>query len=707
MDSLRRLFLPLILLIFPIFPALAQEPAAGRVALIADRVSVDQATGNLIADGDVTILRGDTVLTTDRLIYDRAAGRVEVPGQLILQSDEVGGVVYADFAELDEDLQNGVAEGARAIIDNQLQVAATSLQQIDGRLTVLNRTTASSCVICEENPTPIWQIRAQRVVRDAEQLRFYYENAVFELFGVPILYLPYFSHFDPSVERATGFLNPELRNSGEFGSAIRIPYFYVIDESRDATITPFITTEAGILMEGEYRQRLLRGGFDVGGTLKLQSDDIGDDRGFVFARGNYDFGDDIIGRVDGIAVTDDSFLESFGYSSADRLTSTLSLERYRTGRFWRVSSVYFDSLRDNEPQDTVPFILPEAEFRRTYALGEMRADLTASALSFTRDDGRDVSRTSVGAGFDRTFVTDPGLVLRGFADFGGDLYYTVDDPEFGNDTDTRASSSVGLELRYPFVSRRAGLTQVVEPILQLVRGDQTGDPEDVANEDSLLVELDETNLFSTNRFPGTDRFETGTYANIGLRYESITPSGRNITGTIGRVVRDDELDTFPSSTTLGQEQSDYVLAAGFDATRNTRISGSLLADDDFVASRTELRFAYGGERLGFSGTYVFLREDEITPEDRAELVFDASYQIDGNWQADLGFRRDLENSDFIRVDAAVSWGNECATFEFSASRRFTTRDNVEPTTDFGLTLRLAGIGDSAVATRRRQQICGT
>ncbi|QPH53907.1 LPS-assembly protein LptD [Pontivivens ytuae] len=704
---MRRLFLPLILLISPIFPGAAQEVEQERVALIADRVSVDQATGNLIAEGDVTILRGETVLTTDRLIYDRAAGQVRVPGQLILQSDEVGGVVYADFAELDEDLQNGVAEGARAIIDNQLQVAATSLQQIDGRLTVLNRTTASSCVICEENPTPIWQIRAERVVRDAEQLRFYYENAVFELFGVPVLYLPYFSHFDPSVRRATGFLNPELRSSGEFGSGVRIPYFYVIDDSRDATLTPFVTTDAGVLLEGEYRQRFMRGSIDLGGTLKLQSDEVGDDRGFLFARGDYDFGDDIIGRIDGIAVSDDAFLDSFGYSSADRLTSTLSLERFQTGRFWRVSSIYFDSLRDNEPQETVPFILPEAEFRRTYALGEMRADLTATALSFTRDDGRDVSRTSLGAGFDRTIVTDPGLVLRGFADFGGDLYYTADDPAVGSDTDARVDSTVGFELRYPFVSRNAGLTQVIEPIIQIVRGDQSGDPEDVANEDSLLVELDETNLFSTNRFPGSDRFETGTYANLGLRYESITPRGRNITGTIGRVVREEALDTFPGSTTLGQEESDYVLAAGFDATRNTRISGSLLADDDFVASRTELRFAYGGERLGFSGTYVFLREDEITPEDRAELVFDASYQIDGNWQADVGFRRDIENSDFIRVDAAVSWGNECATFEFSASRRFTRRDNVEPSTDFGLTLRLAGIGESALGTRRREQICGT
>ena len=35
------------------------------------------------------------------------------------------------------------------------------------------------------------------------------QDAQFELFGVPIFYMPYFSHADPSVKRRSGFLMPE------------------------------------------------------------------------------------------------------------------------------------------------------------------------------------------------------------------------------------------------------------------------------------------------------------------------------------------------------------------------------------------------------------------------------------------------------------------------------------------------------------------
>ena len=129
-----------------------------------------------------------------------------------------------------------------------------------------------------------------------------------------------------------------------------------------------------------------------------------------------------------------------------------------------------------------------------------------------------MARFSLAGGLDRTWVTGPGLVLRGFADAAGDLYTFDDDPVLGDADEARLRSTAGLEMRFPMVQRTPQVTRIVEPIIQIAHGAQTGDVNDIPNEDSLLVEFDETSLFSTNRFPGTDRYETGTYANVGLRY---------------------------------------------------------------------------------------------------------------------------------------------------------------------------------------------
>ncbi|WP_316013092.1 LPS-assembly protein LptD [Roseobacter sp. HKCCA0434] len=706
MDNLPRFLRMFALAVFVALPVLAQAPALPeRVALVADRVSVDAETGALIAEGNVTIIRGDTVVQTDRLIYDDRSGTVTVPGELTLQQAD-GAVLYADYAALDPDLRTGVIEGARALIDNQLQVAASAARQLDGRFTVLDRVVASSCVICEDNPVPIWKIRAERVIRDAEELQFHYENAVFEMFGVPVLYLPYFRHPDPSVARASGFLNPEFSAASTYGFGLKLPYYHVIDDSRDVTLTPFVTSDEGVLVEGEYRQALDRGYLELDGVVKLNEDDGDAFRGFLSAFGNYALGDRIVARLDATVLSDDAFLTEYSYSNQDVVTSSLSLERFVPDSFWTVETAYFDTLRENEDQDTVPFVLPQAEYRRAFDLGTMRGEVNADLLSFSREIGRDVMRASVGGGLDRTVVTAPGLVLRGFTDVAGDLYAVADDPVDGDFNEARARGQIGLEMRMPFIARGARLTQIVEPIVQLVLAEETGDPTDVPNEDSLLLEFDETSLFSTNRFPGLDRFETGAYANVGLRYESITPSGRNITGTVGRVYRDDALGSFPAGSGLAGVSSDFLVAFGYEATERLSLSGSFLTDSNLDFSRSEFGFVYTDARLDLAADYVYLEADAVTPVDRAEVQFDMGYRFDPNWAGSLNFRRDMENDAFLRAGAGVSWGNECAEFEFSVSRRFTRSNNVDPSTEFGLTFRLAGIGVQGSAAERRRQSCG-
>ena len=56
------------------------------------------------------------------------------------------------------------------------------------------------------------------------------------------------------MNRQSGFLSPKLNNSNILGSSVSLPYFHVISESRDYTISPTFFSKDISLIQQEYRQ---------------------------------------------------------------------------------------------------------------------------------------------------------------------------------------------------------------------------------------------------------------------------------------------------------------------------------------------------------------------------------------------------------------------------------------------------------------------
>ena len=315
--------------------ARAGLPAEGPdmpASLIADQVTYDRESGLLVATGNVEVLYEGRVLRARRIVYDEAADGIRAEGPLVL-TDPAGGVLLADAAALTPDLDDGLITSARLLIAGKMQLAAVEMRRSGGRYATLYRTVASSCTICPENPTPTWALRASRITRDTAARRIYFENARFELFGVPIGYVPRLSIPEPGVERASGVHRPS--SSDIFGLGFKLPYYRVLGPSADVTVTPFVTTKGGVLLEGEYRPRFANGGFDISGVFALDDGlaEDGTSHGCAARRAAR-------GRLLGCAPASSptstsrwrattSFLTQFDYSDADRLTSTASINRTR------------------------------------------------------------------------------------------------------------------------------------------------------------------------------------------------------------------------------------------------------------------------------------------------------------------------------------------------------------------------------------------
>ena len=258
----------------PLWPVQAAEAESSELdlskeaLLSADEVIYDNEAQLVEARGNVEIVQGDRVLKADRIIYDVAADTVRAEGNIALLEPS-GDVVFADNMELENELKTGAIRDLKILFTDNSRLAAHDAIREDENRTVMNKAVFTSCEPCKEDPerAPIWQAKADQVIHDRQEKTITYRNAFLEFFGVPLIYTPYFSHPDPTVDRQSGFLAPSIFSSSTIGYGVKVPYYYVIDEDKDMTITPTITSKEGVQMAAEYRQAVESGSFQFDGSL--------------------------------------------------------------------------------------------------------------------------------------------------------------------------------------------------------------------------------------------------------------------------------------------------------------------------------------------------------------------------------------------------------------------------------------------------------
>ena len=409
-------------------------------------------------------------------------------------------------------------------------------------------------------------------------------------------------------------------------------------------------------------------------------------------------------------ATDRSFLGQFGYSEADRLESFVSLTRTGTSSFFEARAEGYQTLREDEDQRELPYILPQVTYRKLWSGGYGTLGVDAGLLTLLREDGRDVVRASAGADWRGDMTLRNGVLLAGIADVDLDLYSNQSDPELSDDLRFRATPTIGAEVRWPLVRRGEGVSHVIEPVAQILYTETVGEDE-VPNEDSLLPELDENNLFALNRFPGRDGRETGLRLNAGLNYARLSDDGLSFEGTIGRVFKLEDDTTFFSGTGLRDASSDYVTAASLSWPGGVALRGRGLFDDSFDFKRLDVELDYGSPLFDGSVSYIFLAEDDTDPalgflEERQEVTFETRYRFQPNWELNAEWRYDLAAENSISAAGSLTYGNECVLATLGLERRFTSSANVPTDTRVTFEVSLAGFGAPSSEGWPRQRCQG-
>ncbi|MCW5772202.1 MAG: LPS-assembly protein LptD [Rhodospirillaceae bacterium] len=683
------------------------------VVINANELIYNRERGTVTARGNVVIFQGDRVVLADEVLFDQRANRVTAIGNVAL-TEPGAPTVFASRADLSRDMKDGVLEQFRMLFPDDSKLAANGAIRIDGRRNEMSRVVFSPCRLCADDPTraPLWQIKARRVVHDQESRDIRYSDAVMEIFGLPVFYTPYFSHPDPTVRRKTGFLTPVIGSEARLGQTLRVPYFIVIDRDKDATITPLITTRQRAALFGEYRQRFPGGALVTSGSItyvqrtdNFDQPQSGDElRGHIFGRARYDIDRHWRTGADLGWVSDKTYLRRYNVYNQDTLISRAFAEGFYDRDYARVRGFHFRTLRQNEEQEGLPYVLPYAEYQ-AYGTpygrwGRWQFDTSVMALGRTK--GVESRRLSLSGSWRLPYTDPAGWQLTTTASLNADLFW-VNNNEAGllptfSGTVGRIYPQLKLDWRYPFVRELGNVRHVVEPRVAIVATPPGLNTWRIPNEDSQDLELDELSLFDANRYPGHDRIDDGVRVVYGIENALYGNRGGKAEAFIGQSWRIFGEENVLQNSGIRNNLSDIVgririsPASYFNFTYRFRMNAK---DLDF--RRQEVAISGGIPALRAAVAYIDL-SDQIGNSEfatRRQIRFSASSQITPNWLISGGAVFDLVNSRRQPQAFALSvrYQNECCTATVVYSRTVELLSDAQPSNRFLISIIFKYLGE--------------
>ena len=327
-----------------------------------------------------------------------------------------------------------------------------------------------------------------------------------------------------------------------------------------------------------------------------------------------------------------------------------------------------------------------------------RFDLDANFLSIYREDAADTQRASLKFGYKIPFAADAGHITTIRTTLQSDLYFVqqADNSAEDDGFTGRLFPQLTVDWRYPFVRSSGRTRQVIEPIAALVVSPNGSNPAAIPSEDSVVVEIDDTNILSADRFPGIDRVESGQKVIYGVKLGVFSESDGRTTAFFGQSYRIHADDDQANEVGIERHLSDLV---GRVEIRPNKYLNLLYrfrsASDSLDFKRNEVGFSLGTKALHLSGNYLFIEGETVEGGfgNREELSFFVKSPIDDNWSVAARSQRDLgDNGGTLFTGVNLTYEDECFKFTTDARRSFTRDADFKTSADilFRLTFKHLG-----------------
>lgn len=661
------------------------------------------------AKGDVVIRYGPYTIITQAVSLTKQTQWIEIDEHVLLLDNQgnIGSAEYAHFSPLNS---QGFFKKINFYTSQAATITVGTLSVNDSDM-VVRDVTFTTCAICSLTANPLWHVKAKEVVRDSKSKTITYHHVFLYVKKVPVFYFPYFQQYDSSVKRVSGFLTPYFSRSQILGESISLPYYWNIAPNSDATIVPIFYTRNYPLLRGEFRHLLNHGNYIINLGVTKTSQQIVDTptnlwiRGFLFSNGIYHLKDNWNSSFQVNLATDSTFLTRYDIASDKSvLINNLHFDHVQEHEQLWLDAFSFQSLQYPSNSTSSAIVAPKVAYHHDWEIPNLPGHFAwdMGTVSLARSNGVNSRRLSGQGSWEKNISLPLGNMVKLLSTIRGDLYaitYAGEPLKPNENTNVwtgRLLPTLGVEWRYPVYMSGLNFYHVLEPIVQVFASPKYHYPEHgyIPNEDSLNIELDDTNLFTPSRFPGVDRIEDGVRTNYGLFYTAYNSKGYQGSILLGQSYHITDNDgVFPAYSGLSQNLSDFVGHLSFSTDHFYIFKNFRLSHDNLHIQRYEigLGVTYNPVDLSLSYGYFVGERKALNLPERSEITASGSFALLKNWRIGGGVTYDFIARKIISSSMGVVFKNECLNIEFLVSNLNIRRLDIQPDTTYLLKINLIGI----------------
>jgi LPS-assembly protein len=478
---------------------------------------------------------------------------------------------------------------------------------------------------------PPWKISAPKIQHDKNKKQIIYTNAWLEIYDFPVVYFPKFFHPDPSVERQSGLLKPQLGSHSTLGDSIYLPYFFIISDNKDVTIKPRIFNDNKFVLQNEYRQITKNSLTIIDSSIVRGHDsnvnDKKDTRSHLFANSKIDLNlNKYISsnlEINYEKTSNDNYLKLFDFIDSpllfekdnSSLESAIKLDLAHEKYDLTTSFEMYETLSGSN-SDRYQYVLPSYNFSKNFGLKDLNGSFNFNSygnntLSETNISSttfsNDLKYTSNNYFFDNGIKTNFDIQLKNINSIG------KNNIKYKNSPQLELMSAYNYDVSMALLKKNENSINTIIPKLSFRLS-----PHEMKNNSSTSRRINIDNVFSSNRLGLSDSFEAGQSVTLGLDFlkekmsvkNKITEIEKYFDFKLATVLRFNEEKNIPNNSTLDKKNSNIFGQIHFKSNEFISLGYNFSLTDDlntFEYNSLDAQFSYNN----FSTRFDYIEESGI------------------------------------------------------------------------------------------------
>ena len=556
---------------------------------------------------------------------------------------------------------------------------------------------------CKENENcPPWVITSKEIVHDKIKKQIDYKNAWLKIYNVPVMYFPKFFHPDPTVDRKSGFLIPQLNNSNRLGASMTIPYFNVISDSADLTFKPRIFSENEFLIQSEFRKKTKNSSHIIDFSLNNDQSISNDTRTHFFSNSNFNLENNFFDEGSLFLklekISNDNYAAIYNLESTSpiindtsTLESTLELSAIKNDFYIDISAEIYEKMNVHN-SDKYEFIYPNYSLSKSYDVEHVYIDnyeiissgnqKKYSTNIYEMSQVNDLLISSNQFIFKDSFETNFQTLLKNVNTNG------KNSEKYKEKSQSEILSNFIYDISLPLKKTEEKYSKFLTPKLSLRHS-----PNKTKNIQSLDRHLNIDNIFSLNRIGANDDIEGGSSLTIGNEFLVKNENNSDIFSfDFGTVFREKENKNLPNNSTLRNSQSDIVGSLGLSGIDQWKINYNFSADNNLNTvnlHRIENIFTVNN----FVHTFEFYEENNSLG-DNSYYSNTITYEANNNNFVSFRTRRNNKTNLTEFYNLIYEYKNDCLIASINYNKEYYTNNSLEPSENLFFNITLIPLGSS-------------